>query len=249
MLKKMYTFRLYPTNKQTEKLEWTLARCCELYNAALQERWESYKYTGKGTNYNQQAMQLPEIKELREEYKDIHFLLTSMYVGDAIAGERERHTLEALLASRISDWAILLGKIMVMVGTAWGMALASLLLGMLSANLASGQGRWAFYGSFGPLLEALALSLLTSLLVTSAGVLISLRAATVRQAQQTLALFTVLLGALLLATRAVPARGLLAPATSASQLWLLIIAALAVLDALVSGATFVRFRRSRLLFH
>ncbi|GHO48974.1 helix-turn-helix domain-containing protein [Ktedonospora formicarum] len=30
--------RLYPTKKQVEKLDWTLARCCELYNAALQER-------------------------------------------------------------------------------------------------------------------------------------------------------------------------------------------------------------------
>ncbi|GHO72074.1 transposase [Ktedonobacter sp. SOSP1-52] len=69
---KTFKFRLYPTKKQCEKLEWTLVRCCELYNAALQERREMYKYTGKGTNYNAQAMQLPEIKEIREEYKDIH---------------------------------------------------------------------------------------------------------------------------------------------------------------------------------
>ncbi len=31
-------FRLYPTNAQSERLDWTLARCCELYNAAMQER-------------------------------------------------------------------------------------------------------------------------------------------------------------------------------------------------------------------
>lgn len=61
-----------PTRKQREKLEWTLARSCELYNAALQERREMYTYTGKGTTYNAQANQLPEIKEIREEYKDIH---------------------------------------------------------------------------------------------------------------------------------------------------------------------------------
>ena len=72
MALKTYKFRLYPTRKQVEKLEWTLARCCELYNAALQERREMYTYTGKGTTYNRQAMQLPEIKEIREEYKDIH---------------------------------------------------------------------------------------------------------------------------------------------------------------------------------
>jgi putative transposase len=67
-----YKYRLYPTKKQIEKLQWTLDRCRELYNAALQERREIYKYTSKGTTYNQQAMQLPEIKEVRTEYKDIH---------------------------------------------------------------------------------------------------------------------------------------------------------------------------------
>ncbi len=176
------------------------------------------------------------------------FLFTSMSVGDAIAGERERHTLETLLASRISDRAILLGKILVTVGTAWGMALASLLFGMVAANLANGQGRWVFYGSFVLLVEALVLSLLASLLATSAGVLISLRAATVRQAQQTLALSAVvLLGALILATRAVPAQVLLTPATSTPQLWLVVMAALVVLDAILLGATFISFQRSRLI--
>jgi putative transposase len=69
---KSYKYRLYPTKKQAEKLAWTLVRCCELYNAALQERREIYKYTGKGTTYNAQANQLPQIKEIREEYKEIH---------------------------------------------------------------------------------------------------------------------------------------------------------------------------------
>src|SRR5215469_7007355 len=72
MSKKTYKFKLYPTKKQIAFLQWTLDRCRELYNAALQERREIYKYTGKGTTYNQQAMQLPEIKEIREEYKEIH---------------------------------------------------------------------------------------------------------------------------------------------------------------------------------
>lgn len=177
------------------------------------------------------------------------FLFTILYVGDAIAGERERHTLETLLASRISDRAILLGKIFVTVGNAWGMALASLLLGVVAANLARGQGSWAFYGSFGLLLETLALSLLSSLLATGIGVLISLRAATVRQAQQTLTLSTMaLLGLIVLTTRATPVQALLASMTSAPQRWLLVIAVLALLDTLVLGATFVRFRRSSLIF-
>lgn len=67
-----YKFRLYPTKKQSGTLQWTLDRNRELYNAALQERRESYKYTGKGTTYNQQSAQLPAIKELREEYQEIY---------------------------------------------------------------------------------------------------------------------------------------------------------------------------------
>src|SRR5258705_13580999 len=39
-------------------------------------------------------------------------------VTDSFAGERERHTLETLLASRLSDEAILLGKILSAVGFA-----------------------------------------------------------------------------------------------------------------------------------
>jgi ABC-2 type transport system permease protein len=61
-------------------------------------------------------------------------------LGDAIAGERERHTLETLLASRISDRAILLGKVIVTTGYAWGTALLGLLFGLFVANLSKGQG-------------------------------------------------------------------------------------------------------------
>lgn len=67
-----YKYRLYPTKQQEQKLSWTLDRTRELYNAALQERKERYTYTGKGTTYNAQANQLPEMKEIREEYKEIH---------------------------------------------------------------------------------------------------------------------------------------------------------------------------------
>lgn len=69
---KSYKYRLYPTKKQAETLQWTLDHCRELYNAAIQERREIYRYTGKGTTFNQQCMQLPEIKEVREEYKEIY---------------------------------------------------------------------------------------------------------------------------------------------------------------------------------
>lgn len=179
-------------------------------------------------------------------YMPLFFVST--YIGDAIAGERERHTLETLLASRISDRAILLGKLIVAAGYAWSMVLVSLLLGLITANLVSGGGRWAFYASSDLLLESLALSLLSGLLAASAGVLISLRAATVRQAQQTLALSTlVLFVAALLSTRALPAQVLVDLSSNAPQFWLIVMAVLAILDAILLGATFARFQRSHLL--
>src|SRR5579885_2728337 len=69
---KAFTFRIDPTEKQIGKLEWTLRRCEELSNAALQERRDAYKMCGVSVSYYTQNKQLPEIKEIREEYRDIH---------------------------------------------------------------------------------------------------------------------------------------------------------------------------------
>src|SRR6266700_1246395 len=69
---KAYKFRISPTQKQSAKLEWILRRCKELYNAALEERREAYRMNGVSVSYQMQANQLPAIKELREEYQDIH---------------------------------------------------------------------------------------------------------------------------------------------------------------------------------
>lgn len=72
MSKQAYTFRLYPTRKQQERLQWTLERARALYNAALQERRDAYRMAGKSISYYDQANQLPEIKDIREEYNAIH---------------------------------------------------------------------------------------------------------------------------------------------------------------------------------
>ena len=87
---KAYKYRLYPNKKQAETLQWTVDRARELYNAAIQEQRDAYEirvkrhpnYHDEATrkqltqehalNYNQQATQLPEMKELRPEYHDIH---------------------------------------------------------------------------------------------------------------------------------------------------------------------------------
>lgn len=180
----------------------------------------------------------------------VPFIYIVSFIGDAIAGERERHTLETLLASRMPDRAILLGKVIVTVGYTWGMTLVGLLLGAVAANLsngnAEGQGSWVFYHPLELFLEALALILLVSLLTASAGVLISLRVATVRQAQQILIIGTIvfIFGGLL-AISALPTE--LFSSLSYSQILLIAIAVIAILDAVLLGLSLVSFQRSRLI--
>ena len=71
-MRKTFKYRIYPTQETERKLFWTLTRCRELYNAALSERKDAYKYAGKRVNYYDQQNDLPEIKaEIREEYQDI----------------------------------------------------------------------------------------------------------------------------------------------------------------------------------
>lgn len=69
---KAFKYRIYPTYKQAVTLQWTLDRCRELYNAALQERREAYKYARKSISAFEQMRSLTEIKaEIRPEYQDI----------------------------------------------------------------------------------------------------------------------------------------------------------------------------------
>ena len=72
MCNRTFKYRLYPNRKQREILAAHLDMCRELYNAALQERIESYKTTRKGVTWLQQQAQLPAIKEIRPEFKGVH---------------------------------------------------------------------------------------------------------------------------------------------------------------------------------
>ena len=75
----------------------------------------------------------------------IPFFVIISFIGDAIAGERERHTLETLLASCMPDRAILLGKVLAVVFYAWGMGVISLLPGLVLVDLFRTQGDWVLY--------------------------------------------------------------------------------------------------------
>ncbi len=69
---KAFKYRLYPTQKQQASLQATLDLCRELYNAALQERRDAYRMAGKSITYSDQANQLPDIKQIREEYQGVY---------------------------------------------------------------------------------------------------------------------------------------------------------------------------------
>jgi ABC-2 type transport system permease protein len=114
------------------------------------------------------------------------FLVSSL-ICDSFAGERERKTLESLLATRLDDRTILLGKIGAAVGYGWGLALACVGLGFVTVNAVHAHGKPILLPSE-TVFAVVSISFLASALIASAGVLISLHAPTVRHAQQTMSL-------------------------------------------------------------
>lgn len=48
---KTYKYRIYPCKATEQKLYFVLNRCRELYNAALSERKDAYRYAGKSMSY------------------------------------------------------------------------------------------------------------------------------------------------------------------------------------------------------
>jgi ABC-2 type transport system permease protein len=181
----------------------------------------------------------------------VPLFLVSSVVADSFAGERERHTLEALLASRLSDRAILLGKLAAAVSYGWGVTMVSLLLGLVTVNLAHGRGELLLY----PAEIAAGIVLLSFLgagLMASIGVLVSLRSPTVRQAQQVMSLATMaLLFGVIYGFRALPPalqEALLRPLlrVGATQVVLLAATVLILLDVVFLVAAIARFQRARL---
>jgi ABC-2 type transport system permease protein len=106
-------------------------------------------------------------------------------IPESFAGERERHTLNTLLASRLSDRAILFGKMGISIVFAWGVTLAVLLLSLVTVNVAHWDGELLLYTPT-VVIADLVLSFLMATLFASAGVLISMRSETAQQAAQIL---------------------------------------------------------------
>ena len=179
------------------------------------------------------------------------FLVTSM-IADSFAGERERHTLETLLASRLSDRAILLGKVLAGITYSLSMTVVLLVVGLVTVNVSDWTGTLVLY-PLATLVGFLIFGTLGAALVAGIGVLVSLRAATVRQAAQSLSIGILLLvwiPVLSISLFPEDMKNRLLPALLELDGRLVVIALLAALflvDVVVLALALSRFQRNRLI--
>ncbi len=122
----------------------------------------------------------------------IPLLFVSALTADSFAGEKERHTFETLLASRLKDSSIFLGKLSAAVS--YGLIMTVLIAGagVVTVNIKVFDGSIVFYPLKAFFAGAL-ICVLLSIMIAGIGIMISMRAQTVRQAHQTLSFSIVLI--------------------------------------------------------
>jgi ABC-2 type transport system permease protein len=178
--------------------------------------------------------------------------MVSSLIADSVAGERERHTLETLLASRLSDSAILIGKIIAAMLYGVGFAVANLVIGLIAVNVAHSENGLILFRAQ-RFIVTIVLTILASLLMAGIGVFISLRASTVKQAQQAfgIAIIVLTMGPLLLVnalsyeTKMSLARRL--SGLGETRIEAFVVAGLLVLSAFVIAGALARFKRGKLV--
>jgi ABC-2 type transport system permease protein len=179
------------------------------------------------------------------------FLWVSGVVADLFAGERERHTLEALLATRLSDQAILFGKLLAAMAYGFILTWVIMLVSIVTVNISTARNGLLFY-SPQMILAALLFSILVSGLSASIGVLVSLRAGSARQAQQMMSAGMLVLFLPFLLIRYVPVAWLnyferIAANTSPVLIFGYLVLTLVVIEAILVAIAMRLFQRSRLI--
>jgi ABC-2 type transport system permease protein len=180
-------------------------------------------------------------------------MLIASTIAESFAGERERHTLETLLASRLPDRAILLGKLLTSILFGWGMTLFLLLVSLLVVNLLDGKAGFQNYRANIMWMDILA-SVLMSGFVSGLGIVISLRSATVQAASQSIVLMLfmpllLLQGVVFLLPTFLPKAvvSALFEQLNFTNIMLVIFAILFVTDIVLFLGAISRFQRSRLI--
>jgi ABC-2 type transport system permease protein len=182
----------------------------------------------------------------------VPLVVAMMVVPDSFAGERERRTLATLLASRLPDRSILLGKTAFGVLVAWGMGLATMAAALVLVNVLHGDGELLMLT---PLLTvaSLTISLLVAVLTVAVGVMVSQRSATVQQAQQLVAAILLippmLIGPVLFLVAESNPGGLrrFFEGLDAVTVFFAVVGILLVLDLALGWLAARRFRRDRLV--
>jgi ABC-type Na+ efflux pump permease subunit len=107
-------------------------------------------------------------------------VLALIQAGDALAGERERHTLEALLGTNVSGIGLYLGKTLAVALYGWTFGVIVLLVNVVTTFVRGTGGL-----PVGTLTVAALAALPLVVPMAMLGILVSARSATVRQAHQT----------------------------------------------------------------
>jgi ABC-2 type transport system permease protein len=179
------------------------------------------------------------------------FLWVSGVVADLFAGERERHTLEALLATRLSDQSILFGKLLAAMAYGFMLTWTIMLASLVTVNVSSAGNGLVFY-SPEITLAALVFSILISGLSASIGVLVSLRAGSVRQAQQIMSAGMLVLFLPFMLMQFVPRAwvvlaGNIITSTSPLQIAAVVAAVLLIVESMLILIALRLFQRSKLI--
>ena len=175
-------------------------------------------------------------------------LIVGITIPESFAGERERHTLGTLLASRLPDRAILFGKFGLAVTLAWLLTLLFLLVSLVAVNISHPEDGLLLFDPVIALADVV-LSLLLATLTASAGVIVSMRSATVQEASQTLMAFFLVPVVVMQVILAFFLRDVIefAETLNGELLLILVVGVLVVLNLAVGAIALTRFQRSRLI--
>lgn len=109
-------------------------------------------------------------------------LMATTVICDLFVGERERHTLETLLASKLSDKGIVLGKLLFAVSYATSITILLLVLNVIAINVQYYKGTFLVFSVKSVFILAF-INFFLAFFTALIGVIISMGAKTVKQGQ------------------------------------------------------------------
>jgi ABC-2 type transport system ATP-binding protein len=180
----------------------------------------------------------------------VAFLVVLASIADSFPGERERHTLETLLASALPDEALLFGKVLASVVYGFALTVVILTAVLIGANITN----FPVMYPLSTILNVLIATPLALLFVSAGGVLLCMKVPTVRASQPRLMgsfmllwIVGVVIGKFMPPGSEQRLRTLMSSESGRLYALLSQIVIFVVLDLVLLSMALVRFRRSRLI--